>query len=142
MAMMMVIKCTNFLMRTKIHFKRVRTNKQYTPATIPIMGLIAELSTALSILTEAKVHCTIFEYNNGCIELVKCPRMRPRIKHMDLKYHHIRSKVKEGLVTIKSIYNKMQRADMLTKAKTESRFKHLKRINQWMVGNIILTKIE
>ena len=71
------------------------------------MGFITELSTVLSVLIETKEHCTILEYNNGCIELVKCHRMRPRINHIDIKYHHFRSKVKERLVTVKSIDNKM-----------------------------------
>ena len=50
--------------------------------TIPLMALIGELAVVLPIIIEqAKVHCTIFEDNNSCIELVKCPRMRPRTNH-------------------------------------------------------------
>ena len=60
--------------------------------TIPLMALIKELTEVLPIITEkAKVHCTVFEDNNSCIELVKCPRMRPRTKQIGLKYHHFRS---------------------------------------------------
>ena len=45
--------------------------------THPLMGLISELTDALPIITEnAKVHCVLFEDNNICIELVKCPMMR------------------------------------------------------------------
>eukprot|EP00957_Ditylum_brightwellii_P057304 4343428-Ditylum_brightwellii.AAC.1 len=42
--------------------------------------------------------CTVFKDNNGCIELLKCPRMRPRTKHIIIKYHHFRKKVKKGLI--------------------------------------------
>ena len=38
-----------------------------------------------------RVHCTIFEDNNWCIELVKCPKMRPRTKLIGLKFHRFRS---------------------------------------------------
>eukprot|EP00957_Ditylum_brightwellii_P008323 630092-Ditylum_brightwellii.AAC.1 len=47
--------------------------------------------------------CTVFEDNNGCIELAKCPRMRPRTKHIAIKYHHFRSKVKDGSIRIERI---------------------------------------
>ena len=95
--------------------------------TIPLMALIEELSTVLPIITEkAKVHCTVFEDNNGCIELVKCPRMRPRAKHIALKYHHFRSKVKEGVISVYRVDTKMQRGDLLTKVLAEPQFTHLR----------------
>ena len=69
--------------------------------TIPLMVLIKELAEVLPTITEkAKVHCTVFEDNNSCIELVKCPRMRPRTKHIGLKYHHFRSNVKEKMISV------------------------------------------
>jgi len=97
--------------------------------TIPLMALIGELAVVLPIIIEqAKVHCTIFEDNNSCIELVKCPRMRPRTKHIALKYHHFRSKVQEGLITVKRVDTKMQSGDILTKALAEPQFKHLRKL--------------
>ena len=97
--------------------------------TIPLMALIGELAVVLLIIIEkAKVHCTIFEDNNSCIELVKYPRMRPRTKHIALKYHHFRSKVKEGLITVKRVDTKMQHGDLLTKALEEHQFKHLRKL--------------
>ena len=95
--------------------------------TIPLMALIGELAVVLPIIIEqVKTYCTIFEDNNSCIELVKCPRMRPRTKHIVLKYHHFRSKVQEGLITVKRVDTKMQRGDILTKALAEPQFKHLR----------------
>ena len=59
--------------------------------TIPRMVLIEELMTVLSIIIEkVKVYCTVFKGNNSCMELVKFPRMIPRIKHIALKYNHFR----------------------------------------------------
>ena len=59
--------------------------------TIPRMALIEELALVLPIIIEkSKVHCTVYEDNNSFIELVKCPRMRQRKKHIGLKYHYFR----------------------------------------------------
>ena len=64
------------------------------------------------------IHCTIFEDNMGCMDLVKTPRMRPRTKHIALKYHHFRSSVKLGSVSIQYIETHDQIADIFTKALT------------------------
>ena len=96
---------------------------------IPLMALLGELAMVLPIIIEkAKVHCTIFEDNNSCIELVKCPRMRPRTKHIALKYHHFKSKVKKGLVSVKRVDTKMQHEDNLTKLLAEPQSKHLRKL--------------
>ena len=97
------------------------------------MTLLCELSKVLPIELETpKLHCTIFEDNNSCIELVKCPKMRPRTKHIGLKYHHFCSKVKEGLISVKYIHTNDQIADILTKALPESKFLLLRKsLNGW-----------
>ena len=96
---------------------------------IPLMALIGELAKVLPIITEkAKVHYTVFEDNNSCIELVKCPRMRSRTKHIGLKYHHFRSKVKEKMISVHRVDTKMQHRDLLTKALAEPQFVHLRKL--------------
>jgi hypothetical protein len=47
--------------------------------------------------------------------MAQTPKMRPRTKHLNLKYHHFREAVEEGLVTIHAISTDYQVADMLTK---------------------------
>jgi hypothetical protein len=37
-----------------------------------------------------KVHCKVFEDNAGAIEIANVPKMRPRTKHLNIKYHHFR----------------------------------------------------
>ena len=94
---------------------------------IPLAAFIGKLAVVLPIIIEqAKVHCAIFEDNNGCIELVKCPRMRLRTKHIALKYHHFRSEVKEALIAVKEVDTKMQHWGLLTKVLPEPLFKHFK----------------
>eukprot|EP00957_Ditylum_brightwellii_P049971 3787819-Ditylum_brightwellii.AAC.1 len=61
---------------------------------LPLIRLLNKVreSTRISQDAKAEFKCKVFEDNNGCIELVKCPGMRPRTKHIGIKYHHFRSK--------------------------------------------------
>ena len=92
-----------------------------------MMTLLEELKELLLIDNDfAKVNCRILEDNSSCIELVNCPKMRPTTKHIGLKYHHFRSKVQEGLVTIKYIDTMGQIADIFAKALPEPQFLYLR----------------
>ena len=62
-----------------------------------------------------KVYCKAFEDNSGALELAKTPRMRPRTKHINTKYHHFRSHVANGSITVEKIDGTEQLADLLTK---------------------------
>jgi len=70
----------------------------------------------------------VFEDNNGALELAKTPRMRPRTKHISLKYHHFRQQVKDGKVKIEAIDTKVQIADIFTKPLPRLQFETLRRI--------------
>eukprot|EP00957_Ditylum_brightwellii_P178192 13572574-Ditylum_brightwellii.AAC.1 len=67
---------------------------------IPLMRLLNEVKGSINICMDKKAEfkCTVFEDNNGCIELAKCPRMRLRTNHLAIKYHHFRSKDEDGLI--------------------------------------------
>ena len=93
-----------------------------------MMALLKELSGSIpALLLAPKVHCTIFEDNVGCIELVKCSKMRPRTKHIALKYHHFRQHVLNGDVSVLHVDTKEQEADIFTKALDENQFAALRR---------------
>ena len=62
------------------------------------------------------VECKVFEDNNGAIELAKAPNIRPRTKHIALKYHHFREHVRKGLIEKSTIDTLEQVADIFTKA--------------------------
>jgi hypothetical protein len=61
-------------------------------STIPIMRLVREIKEEMTLPMELipKVHCKVFEDNSGAVELTKVPRMRPRTKHINVKYNHFR----------------------------------------------------
>ena len=68
---------------------------------LPIMWLLQEAhDNGIPVLTNPpKIHCKVFEDNAGAIEIAKVPKMRPRTKHLNIKYHHFREEVKKGNVS-------------------------------------------
>jgi hypothetical protein len=84
---------------------------------IPFMDRMNELDGIFGDDSpKPNIHCTLFEDNNGALELAKSPRYRPRTKHIAIKYHHFREHVTKGKVSIKPIDTKQQIADIFTKA--------------------------
>jgi len=67
------------------------------------------------------VHCRVFEDNSGVLEITKDPKMRPRTKHINIKYHHFRNNfVDRGEISLHAINTKDQPANMLTKPLNEA----------------------
>ena len=99
----------------------------------PILQLLNELKQHLPPPPgNPKVACTVFEDNHSCIEIAKSPRMRPRTKHIALKYHHFREKVLPGMVNILPVDTNNQIADIFTKALDEKQFRYLRmKLNGW-----------
>ena len=84
---------------------------------IPLMRLIIELDqNGFTLQTQMpQMHCKVFEDNSGALEMARVPKMRPRTKHLNIKYHHSREAVKNGLISIHAIGTAEQRADIFTK---------------------------
>jgi hypothetical protein len=95
---------------------------------IPIMWLLQEAADQGINFnnTKPKVHCTVFEDNEGAIEIANVPKMRPRTKHLNLKYHHFREEVKKGTISIYHVSTKDQMADIFTKPLEEGQFTKLR----------------
>jgi hypothetical protein len=101
---------------------------------IPAMHLIQEMKKQNYHDTPSvpKVHSTLFEDNSGALTLAKAPAMRPRTKHINIKYHHFRSHVADGTIDTQAIRSKDQPADIVTKPLTESVFAlHRHAIKGW-----------
>ena len=62
---------------------------------IPLMRIVNEIRERFdnSILSKPTVRCTVFEDNSWALELANVPKMRPRTKHINNKYHHFREHV-------------------------------------------------
>jgi hypothetical protein len=91
---------------------------------LPIMWLLEEAQKkGIKINAKpCKVLCKVFEDNEGAIEIAKVPKIRPRTKHLNIKYQHFREEVKKGTVSIYHVETREQMADMLTKPLDETLF--------------------
>jgi hypothetical protein len=84
---------------------------------IPLMRLVNELNAAgFEIPGERPmIQCKAFEDNTGALEMAKTHKMRPRTKHLNIKYHHFREAVQKGEISIMQIDTLEQIADIFTK---------------------------
>ena len=103
--------------------------------TIPLMRVVKEMSEqGIGIHSSTpEVHCEVFEDNSGAIELATNNKIRPRTRHINVKYHHFRHYVESGAITIKPIASADNAADFLTKPLPHESFsKHRETIQGWV----------
>jgi hypothetical protein len=100
---------------------------------IPLRTIFKELSNICRIpSSQVNTHSTVFEDNKGCIDLITAPTMRPRSRHIAIKYHHFREYERQGHIKIQWISTDQQLADIFTKPLVASKFKGLqKRLLGW-----------
>jgi len=102
---------------------------------ISLMQMVDEAKRlGVPVLCEAKtkVRCRAFEDNMGALELANVPKMRPRTKHINIKYHHFREHVRRGTITVEYTNTKDQVADIFTKPLALDLFsKHRKTLLGW-----------
>jgi hypothetical protein len=105
---------------------------------LPLIGLAKEMSSLgfdISV-TVPTVHCKAFDDNMGAIEIALVPKMRPRTKHINVKYHHFRQHVDNGDITIQHVDSEDQIADFLTKMSESSLFhQHCEAVMGWSLAN-------
>lgn len=101
--------------------------------TIPIMHFLKEVSAVMSVADGGKtMKCAVFEDNNGALEIAKAPKMRPRTKHIAIKYHHFRTYIERGDIQLEKIDTTEQEADFLTKPLVQQLFSYLrKKVMGW-----------
>jgi hypothetical protein len=102
---------------------------------IPIINIINEMKEqGFEILPkEPVVHSKLFEDNSGTLAICKFPKMRPRTKHINVKFFHFvefTSREDNPFEFIK-IGTDDQPADMLTKALA---FDELVKHRKWLLG--------
>ena len=93
---------------------------------IPLRSILIDLSKVMHVDPELPVtHSTVFEDNNGALELAQTPKYRPRTKHTAIKYHHFREHVKNKSIRVEAINTKEQIADIFTKPLEKQQFENL-----------------
>jgi hypothetical protein len=96
--------------------------------TIPLMRLVKEIKSKLKLPMDTipKVFCTAFEDNTGAVELCNVPKLRPRTKHINTKYHHFRKYIHDKQIQVQHVSTDEQLADIFTKNLPESTFTKFK----------------
>jgi hypothetical protein len=84
---------------------------------LPMMDLMEECRTNRVPMRVGApvVHCKAFEDNLGALELARLPKMRPRTRHINVKYHHFREAVAKGRIKVEHVFTHNQLGDALTK---------------------------
>jgi Reverse transcriptase (RNA-dependent DNA polymerase) len=80
---------------------------------------------------DTKMFSSVFEDNNGALQLARAPRMTPRTKHYGIKYHFFGTYVEKEEIKLFKIGTKEQRADIMTKGLVMATFQHLRK---YLVG--------
>ena len=92
------------------------------------MHLLRELGAAMNTPECSKsMKCTVFEDNNGALELANAPKMRPQMKHIAIKHHHFPTCVRNGDTKIVKVDTTEQEAHFLTKPLVQQLFCYLRR---------------
>ena len=84
-------------------------------------------------LPKTQVFAKCFEDNAGCLEIAKAPKLRPRTKHIAVKFHHFLGHVKtdanpNGVLELQWISTDKQQADGFTKPLAQSLFEKLRQL--------------
>ena len=83
---------------------------------IPIMHFFRDIGVVMDVPDCSKtMKCTVFEDNNGALEMAKTPKMRPRTKHIAIKHHHFRSYFQKGDMLIEKVGTAEQEAYFFNK---------------------------
>ncbi|KAI2494579.1 hypothetical protein MHU86_19949 [Fragilaria crotonensis] len=84
---------------------------------ISLMELLKEAKAhgIPNVNVEPRIHCKVFEDNSGALAMAQTPKMRPRTKHLNVKYHHFRNHVASGEITLHPVASEDQQADIYTK---------------------------
>ena len=103
---------------------------------IPIMHILEECveHNLLDATFKPKIKCTTFEDISGALVMAKSPRMRPRTKHMNIKWHHFHSYMEgaDPRIQLQAIGTEDQLGNLFTKAVTQELFiKFRKTILGW-----------
>jgi hypothetical protein len=93
---------------------------------LPMLTLIKEAARRKIIPKTSKpmIHCKLFEDNKGAIEMANVPKMHPRTKHLNIKYHFFRQYVQKGILQVVHKAGVDQAADIFTKALDLVSFQH------------------
>jgi hypothetical protein len=91
---------------------------------VPIM-VVAKDAVKLGVIRKTTIPTfvyTFFEDNKGAVEMANVPKMHPRAKHMNIKYHFFRQFIAQKIFNVRHLAGTQQSVDILTKALDHATF--------------------
>jgi len=104
---------------------------------LPLCTLIQELATKSFIddmtisgsqVFSGHLKSEIYEDNQSCLTIATSEAVRPRTKHLSIKYHHFRDQVLNGTVRVVKVHTNDNWADIFTKPLTRVKFERLRKL--------------
>ena len=97
---------------------------------IPVRRLLQSICD--SVLPDksqsARMHSSVFEDNNGALQLARAPRITPRTKHYAIKYHFFRENIKAGEIKLYKVETSKHKADIFTKGLVLQLFETIRKL--------------
>ena len=99
-------------------------------ALIPVRRLLQLICDMILLeqVQNARMHSSVFEDNNGALQLARAPRITPRTKHYAIKYHFFRDNVAKGDIKLYKVESSKQRADIFTKGLVQQIFETIRKL--------------
>jgi KUP system potassium uptake protein len=96
---------------------------------IPMMDLLKELNDrGHDVVAVPTIRCKLFEDNSGAREQARVVNYRPRTRHINSAWHHFRSYIAAGLISILPIRTDWQLGDTFTKQVTLEAFVRFRKL--------------
>lgn len=103
-----------------VHWVAVKRIFRYLKGTTSVKLIwIQQLAQELDKSADQQI--IIFCDNESAIGLSKSDAFRPRTKHIDIRYHHLREKIELGVIDISYVPTDHNAADSLTKGVTKQK---------------------
>lgn len=91
------------------------TEAEYMAASQAAKELLWMKTLFGELLGKREVPATLLLDNQSAIQLIKNPVHHKRTKHIDVRYHHLRSQFQNNVFSLEYINSRDQQADILTK---------------------------
>lgn len=108
------------------------TEAEYVAASTAVKELVWLERLFKELLNDKLDVVRFFMDNQSAIRLVKNPEFHEKSKHIDIRYHFIRSKFEEKLFTLEYLPSEKMIADIFTKALCFKRFDELRKLMNFL----------
>lgn len=114
-----VINMTGAAINWKSHRQDIVALSSTEAEYIALSSCVKDVLWIRQIINEIKknfVECTVIHGDNtSALKIANCEAFRERTKHIDIRHHHIRQQVLDGIIKLAHVSTEAMAADMLTK---------------------------